>query len=263
MRIVTHTCSNTEIVCALGLGDQIVGVDDHSDHPPEVVAAAARIGPDLDVDVDRVRALEPDLVITSLTLPGHEHCVARLEAARLPILVVEPRSLDDVARDIETIAGALGAEAAGARLADAFRAALTPQRLPGPRPRVLVEWWPKPVIVPGRDSWVTQLLGLAGGVNPYGEAPVKSAPVSDAEVLEMRPDAVVISWCGVPPRNYRTEVVQRRPAWQALPALVNRRIYPISEAFLGRPGPRLVEGLEQLKRIVLECAVNPNAVGGN
>lgn len=263
MRIVTHTCSNTEIVCALGLADQIVGVDDHSDYPPEALDDVARIGPDLDIDVDRVRALEPDLVITSLTLPGHEHCVARLEAARLPILVVEPRSLDDVARDIETIAGALGADTAGASLAAGFRAAMTPQRVPGPRPRVLVEWWPKPVIVPGRDSWVTQLLELAGGVNPYGEAPVKSAPVSDAEVLGMRPDAVVISWCGVPLRKYRPQVVQRRAAWQALPALVNRRIYPLSEAFLGRPGPRLVEGLERLKRIVRECAVNPNTAGGN
>jgi iron complex transport system substrate-binding protein len=70
MRIVTHTCSNTEIVCALGRGDWLVGVDDHSDHPPEVVQALPRIGPDLDVDIARISALEPDLVITSLTVPG-------------------------------------------------------------------------------------------------------------------------------------------------------------------------------------------------
>ncbi|MFU8877439.1 MAG: ABC transporter substrate-binding protein, partial [Wenzhouxiangellaceae bacterium] len=87
MRIITHTCSNTEIVCALGRADWLVGVDDHSDHPPEVVAGLPRIGPDLDIDIDRILALKPDLVITSLTVPGHEHCVARIRAAGLPHLV--------------------------------------------------------------------------------------------------------------------------------------------------------------------------------
>ncbi|NBD95503.1 MAG: hypothetical protein GVY11_03385, partial [Gammaproteobacteria bacterium] len=66
MRIVSHTCSNTEIVCALGRAGWLVGVDDHSDHPASVVSRLPRIGPDLDVDVERIRTLEPDLVITSL-----------------------------------------------------------------------------------------------------------------------------------------------------------------------------------------------------
>ena len=76
MRIVTHACSNTEIVAALGLGDAIVGCDDHSDFPPEVVGRAARVGPDLHVDVEKVKALRPDLVVYSLTIPGHERALA-------------------------------------------------------------------------------------------------------------------------------------------------------------------------------------------
>ncbi|MDX1572028.1 MAG: cobalamin-binding protein [Xanthomonadales bacterium] len=253
MRIVTHTCSNTEIVCALGLGDQIVGTDDHSDYPPEIVRETARIGPDQEIDVERVAALKPDLVITSLTIPGHEQCVARLQQAGLPMLVVEPTRLEHVPRDIRVIADALGVPDRGEALARRFEAALVAAPVASPRPRVLVEWWPKPVIVPGRDSWVTQLLDLAGGINPWSELDAKSGPVEDAEVLAAAPDAVVISWCGVPFEKYRPEVVRRRDAWQGLRAIERDRIYCVTEAWLGRPGPRLIEGLAALKSIVAHC----------
>jgi len=122
------------------------------------------------------------------------------------------------------------------------------------KPRVLVEWWPKPVIVPGRDSWVNQLLDALGGVNPLADRALKSQPITDDEALELRPDAIVIAWCGVPFPKYRPDVVYRRPAWQSLPALERRRVYCVPEAFLGRPGPRLVEGHRALRRIVEDCA---------
>ena len=89
MRIVSLTCSNTEIVWALGAADWLVGVDDHSDFPAEVVSRLPRVGPDLDIDVERVRALAPDLVLASLTVPGHERIVERLQRARLPFLATE------------------------------------------------------------------------------------------------------------------------------------------------------------------------------
>jgi iron complex transport system substrate-binding protein len=80
MRIVSHTCSNTEIVCALGCGDRLVGVDADSDHPPEAVARLPKLGRDLELDVAAVRALRPDLVLTSQTVPGHERTVAALRS---------------------------------------------------------------------------------------------------------------------------------------------------------------------------------------
>ena len=258
MRIVTHTCSNTEIVAALGLGEQIVGVDDHSDYPEDLVARAARIGPDQDIDVARVAALKPDLVVTSLTIPGHEQCVERLEAAGLDILVLEPTTLSHVPRDIRTIGRALGVSDRAEELAVAFEAAMVPVReAPVPRPRILVEWWPKPVIAPAAQSWVTPMIELAGGVNPWADRPEKSVSLTDEEISSGPPDAVVISWCGVPYHRYRAEVVRGREGWQELPAVKHDRIYCVSEAWLGRPGPRLVEGLRELTRIVRECAKSP------
>ena len=85
MRLVSLTCSNTEIVCALGRQDWLVGVDDHSDFPAEVVASLPRVGKDLNVDPERVAALKPDLVLASLTVPGHDKVVASLQALNLPM----------------------------------------------------------------------------------------------------------------------------------------------------------------------------------
>ncbi len=252
MRVVSHTCSNTEIVCALGCEHLLVGVDDHSDYPVDVVSDLTRVGPDLELHVEAVKALEPDLVLTSLTIPGHEKNLANLQAADLPLLVCAPKSLVDVANDMRRIGEALGVPERGADLAADFERALTPSHQDGRRPNILVEWWPKPVIVPGAKSWVTQLLELAGGSNPLGGEDVESRPVTDDEVSAMQPDAVVMSWCGVEEHNYRPDIVRRRESWHALPALRNNRIYPVTEAWLGRPGPRLIQGLHALRAIVDE-----------
>lgn len=257
MRVVTTTCSNTEIVCALGCAELLVGVDEHSDFPAEVVERLPRVGPDLGVDPAKVRALEPDLVLASYTVPGHEEVVDGLRAAGLRVEASEPVSIDDVYRDVRDVARWLGVPVRGERLVAEMRAVLETRVEPTAgraRPRVLVEWWPKPVIVPGRASWVTELIERAGGLNPWGGEAVKSRPVSDEEVRAAEPDAIVIAWCGVPPHKYRTSVVERRPGWAGLGAIERGRIYRVPEAYLGRPGPRLVDGHRALAAIVAELA---------
>ncbi|TNE85672.1 MAG: cobalamin-binding protein [Deltaproteobacteria bacterium] len=251
MRVVTTTCSNTEIVCALGCAHMLVGVDEHSDFPEEVVSRLPRVGPDLGIDPDKVAALEPDLVIASYTVPGHEQVVDGLIAKGLRVFAPEPVSLADVYRDVRDIAELLGVPERGEALAAEMEATIEGEAAPDPNgPRVLVEWWPKPVIVPGRDSWVTQLLEKAGGVNPLAHEAVKSRPITDDEAVAMSPEAVVISWCGVPFHRYREDVVTRREAWANTPALQAGQVHRVPEAFMGRPGPRLVDGFRALKAVV-------------
>ena len=72
-------------------------------------------------------------------------------------------------------------------------------------------------------------------------------------MLDAAPDAIVMSWCGVPEKNYRAEIVQRRPGWDALAAVRDGRIHAITEAWLGRPGPRLVDGYRALRKVVENC----------
>lgn len=259
LRVVSLTCSNTEIVSALGCADLLVGVDDHSDFPPEVVAGLPRVGPDLDVDVERVAALEPDLVLASLTVPGHEKVVARLEAAGLDYVAPEPVSVDDVYRDIRQIARLLGVPDRGEELAAELAAKLeggktAPDTPPRTAPKILVQWWPKPVIAPGGRSWVDAMIRGAGGVNPLAGEEVKSRPLSDEEVRRIDPDAVVLSWCGVAPDKVRPDVVLGNRAWRDLDFVRRERVFLVPEAYLGRPSPRLAEGARRLREVVAAVA---------
>ncbi|MFT6147167.1 MAG: iron complex transport system substrate-binding protein [Myxococcota bacterium] len=253
VRIVTTTCSNTEIVCALGCADWLVGVDEHSDFPEDVVGRLPRVGPDLGIDPKKVAALHPDLVIASLTVPGHEKVVQDLRDEGLNVVAPQPLSLQDVWRDIRDIAQLLGFPERGERLAQRLSDAIPIPPTDPTGPRILVEWWPKPVIVPGKKSWVTDLIHAAGGVSVLGHEDVESRPLHPGEGAVLAPDAVVIAWCGVPFEKYRIDVVTRRPDWQQVPALQHNRVIPISEAWLGRPGPRLLEGFHALKAVVDSC----------
>lgn len=257
MRVVSHTCSNTEIVCALGCADQLVGVDDHSDYPEPVVRNLPRIGPDLSIDVARVKELKPDLVISSLTVPGHEKIIDALMAAKLPVLVVEPISLEDVYGDIQRISSALGVAGRGRELVMQMRAQANDASATAvSRPSILVEWWPKPVIVPGKCSWVSDMIAAVGGRNPWCDRVCKSTPVTDEEVIDAAPDALVLSWCGIPPDKVRPDIVRRRKAWRHLRPLADDHIYSIPEAWMGRPGPRLIQGMRALRDIVIRLAAS-------
>lgn len=255
MRVVSLNCSNTEIVHALGCADQLVGVDSDSDWPLDVVQALPRLGRDLEIDIANVAALHPDLVLASLTVPGHEHVIEGLRAAGLPFLAPETQSLTDTYADIRAIAAALGVAARGEAVIAAMRAVIEapPEPTPSP-PKILVQWWPKPVIAPGRRSWVTDLITSAGGENPLGEREVKSTPITDADVAAIQPDYVVLSWCGVQPAKYRPDVVLGNPAFADTPAVRNHRVVCIPEAFLGRPGPRLADGSRALRALVRDFA---------
>jgi len=257
MRIVSLACSNTEIVCALGREKDLVGVDDHSDFPAEIVCRLPRVGPDLEIDVERVAELKPDLVLATLTVPGHERVVEKLQRAGLPFLAPEPTSLQDVYASIREIGEHLDASReADVVIAEMTRAA--DQRVTsatdGDQPlSVLVQWWPKPVIAPGRLSWTHDLIIEAGLINPLGDEDVKSRPLTDEEVRAMDPDAIVLSWCGIAAEKYRPEVIYSNPLWQSVTAVQQRRVVSIPEAFLGRPSPRLIEGLKALRRIGKEA----------
>jgi iron complex transport system substrate-binding protein len=258
MRIVSLACSNTEIVCALGCADLLVGIDDHSDFPVDVVAPLPKVGPDLDIDVEKVVELEPDLVLATLTVPGHETIVERLEVAGLPYIAPEPVSLDDVYRDIQDIGRRLDvparAETLVAEMQDELGATRPAGHPEADAPKILIQWWPKPVITPGRRSWATDVVRAAGGVAVLAAEDVKSRPMTDEEVAEVAPDAVVLSWCGVHPDKYRPDVVRRNDVWQSLDFVKRDRIYCVGEPFLGRPGPRLVEGYRALRAIVEELS---------
>jgi iron complex transport system substrate-binding protein len=252
-RIVSLTCSNTEILFALGLGARVVGVDDWSDFPREV-KTLPKVGPDLKIDMAKVAALEPDLVLASLSVPGMERNLPGLERLGVPFLVLEPKSLDDVFKDIEEISAATGVSEAGRRLIAELHTRIDAVRARAheaiDRPRLYWEWWPKPLISPGRWSWMVQMCELAAADFLFKDVEATSFVVEESRVFEQDPDLVMLCWCGTLQEKMNVSKVGERPGWERLRAVKQGRIHCFPEDLFGRPGPRLVEGLERLAQVV-------------
>lgn len=256
MRLVSITPSNTEIVWALGIEHLLVGVDDHSDFPPEVVDKLPKVGPDLQVDMDLVESLKPDLVLASLSVPGMERNVQELEQRKLPYVVLNPLRLDDVWDNIRTVGRLTGYEDRATELIAELQDRLNRvQRFCSPsvadKPiRVFWEWWPRPLITPGKHSWINDVCRLVGAINIFEDLDVTSRPVEAADVIGRNPDAICMCWCGSLQPAMDPAKVCRRTGWQDLEAVRNNRIYALPEQLFGRPGPRLVEGIEMLAGIL-------------
>jgi iron complex transport system substrate-binding protein len=252
MRLVSLCPSNTEILFALGLGSQVVGVDDWSDWPEGAFERLPRVGGDLTSDLKRVASLRPDLVLASLSVPGMERNVEGLRARALPHLVLNPHSLDDVLADIKTIGDACGAsERAAAVVAEARRRIdAVRQRVTGrARQRIYWEWWPKPLIAAGGLSWVNQMSQAVGARNVFADMDAPSGVVSEQEVLARDPEVLIICWCGTLQRLQESSRVASRPGWDEVSGVRAGRIHCVPEALFGRPSQRLVEGLEMLETL--------------
>jgi iron complex transport system substrate-binding protein len=246
-RIVAVGPSNTEILHALGLGRRIVGVDRWSDYPPRMQRLPS-VGSDLRVDIARVIELAPDVVVASLHVPGMQANLPGFERAGLSYVGVGGVGLSGVWDDIHAIGWWLGRQARAEALVERMRgdmAAIAANVAhAAQRPKVHWEWSAHPVVA-GRRSWITELLGLVGADNAYADLDVESVRVTLDEVRSRQPDLVVACWCGV--RRLPTpDRVLARPGWSAVAAFAERRVTVLSEAYFGRPGPRLVDGLRQL-----------------
>lgn len=257
MRIVSICPSNTEIACVLGLEHLLVGLDRSSDFP-ESVQGLPRVGPDLNVDVAAIVALKPDLVLSSLSVPGMEQNLANLDAAGVPHLVLDAQSIAGVFASIRLLGRLLGRGPAAEAVVSSMQARLEIARARATtltyRPIVFLEWWPKPVIVPGRHCWTTEMIALAGGVSAFAELDVRSTPVHNHEVPPRQPDMLLTCWCGVPHERQVPGKMAEREGWQDIPGVIAGELHAAPERYFGRPGPRLVDGVEWLQGLIFERA---------
>ena len=251
-RIVSLAPSNTEIAYYLGLGPQIVGVCDDSEWPPDA-RTKAKVGMDLQIDAAKVAALEPDLILASLSVPGMEKCVAAVRERGLDAIVLDPKSLENVLENIEEVAVAAGVPQRGRALARSMRASFSrvEQAVAGlSRPSVFWGWWPRPLITPGGKSWMVDIVRIAGGTMLFRETDKESLIVEPARVFEANPDAVVLCWVGAIAHKQDPAKVYGRPGWDVVKAVAGRRIYAVSDVLFAAPGPRLVDGATLLAKVL-------------
>lgn len=238
MRIVSLCPSNTEVCQYLGLEEKIVGVDDFSD------LERTRLGPDLAIDMKKLAALQPDMVLASLSVPGMEKNIEALERLGIPHVVTNPHSLDDIGHSIEQIAEACGTDGREAR--SKWMRALQPYRSREwtDRVRLYWEWWPKPLFTPGGTNWLTEISTLCGGINVFEDRLMPSLQTDWETVLEKKPDVILLAWVGVMTSKVNIDIIRKRPGYEETPVFI------MEEKYFCRPSPNLLKGIEVLDKLL-------------
>jgi iron complex transport system substrate-binding protein len=246
--------SNTEILFALGLGNCIVGVDSHSDYPPQV-KDLPKVGPDLRINMEKVKALEPDLIVASLTVPGMERNIEALKEMKLPYIVLNPQSIKETLEDVLMVGEIIGALKEAHILVEKIRHTIESIKSGAEKakykPRLYWEWWPKPLIAACRLSWVNDMSEIVSGFNIFSHIEKTSSIVEDSEILNQDPDILLICWCGdkMQKRMSKDKILSRH-GWESLKSIKEKNVYCIPESLFGRPGPRITDGLKLLSQIV-------------
>jgi iron complex transport system substrate-binding protein len=247
-RIISLVPSVTEILFSLGAQDRLVGVTDFCDYPAEA-RRKPHVGGMLAPSLEGMVSLKPEIVVAT-SAGNRQETFDQLERLRIPVYVVNPVTVADVL----DLIGRLGrltdrgeaADRAVAVLRERVRAVTA--RVEGrARPRVLYVLWPDPLIVPGRGSLVSELIALAGGESVTADGGEGYPRYSLEAALARDPAIIVLASHG----SERTPL--SRDKWERLrqvPAIAAGRLYTIDGNLTHRYGPRIVDGLERLARLI-------------
>lgn len=254
MRIVSLSPSTTEILFALGAGDDLIGVTTFCNYPAEA-KQLSKVGGWSTADIQKVFDLKPDLVLTS-TIVQHR-ALELFKGASFRHLHVDPRNMTDIFNSIVAIAQLVNRDAEAIELIEMMQSYIDivteAAKQLGRPPRVYCEEWPSPPMVSG--NWVPELVRLAGAEYfPLADQEI-SRQVSDAEIVAFNPEIIVLNYCGFGLRSH-PKAVTKRPGWQQISAVANNRIFVIDDTYLNRPGPRIVIGLTQLAQLIEEFTVS-------
>ncbi len=251
-RIISLAPSNTEILFALGLGDKVVGISDYCDYPPEA-QEKTRVGGYSTSDIERIVALEPDLILiedihTKEILPA-------LEKVGLTVVTIDPRSLDEVLESITLVGEITGKDEEASRLvaemADRISAISdkTDGLLESQRPRVFYVMWHDPLMTVGSDTRIHELIAIAGGTNIIQDT--EGYPTISLEALIEANPQVIIAGSGMGEgADLPFQFASTETRLEGIDARTNNRVYEINTDLVGRPTPRMIDGLEQLAELI-------------
>lgn len=285
-RVVSLIASATEIVCALGRRDWMVGRSHECDFPGDVGSLAPLTAPkfpvdgsslEIDrhvkgvlelglsvykVDADILKNLRPDVIVTqdqcevcAANLSDVEEALCEWNERPSHIISLKPETLSDVWDDIAEVAAALDCAEDGAALTESLKAriaAVTDQTEGlAEKPRIACIEWIEPLMAAG--NWVPEIVEMAGGVNLFGEKGVHSPYMEWEALIKADPDVIVVLPCGfgLPRVMEEMKTLFAHPAWSSLKAVREGRVFATDgNQYFNRPGPRLVDSLELLAEIL-------------
>ena len=285
-RIISLIASATEIVCALGFENQLVGRSHECDYPESIRRLPVCTEPKFNVegssceidqrvktllgetlsvyrvDAEQLRELEPDVIVTqshcevcAVSLRDVERAVCSWLSACPRLVSLAPNDLADVWSSIEQVAEALDSRERGADVIYKLQSRINviterASRLSS-RPTVACIEWIDPLMAAG--NWMPELVALAGGVNLFGEAGKHSPWMTWEQLVARDPDVIVVLPCGFDIARSRREmlVLTSRSDWPLLRAVRGNRVFLADgNQYFNRPGPRLVESLEILAELL-------------
>lgn len=244
-RIISLAPHATELLFTAGAGAAIIGVSDYSNFP-EQAKKIAHVGSVFALDIERIVALKPDLVVVWGT-GGAKIIAKQLRDQHLAVFESEPRNFETVATSIERLAQLSGTAAVGDKAAAAFRARLTQlkntyKREKKPPVRVFYQVWHQPLMTLNSQHLVSEMLRLCGAENIFGDLKEISPTVSAEAVIAANPDAIVTTG-----DVNQDQFAQWRPFSQ-LTAVKKSQLFVIQDDWMSRPGPRVLDGAEALCR---------------
>ncbi|MDB6122148.1 MAG: periplasmic binding protein [Pedosphaera sp.] len=285
-RIISLLPNATEIVCALGAGDQLIGRSHECDYPSSVLSLPICTAPKLNtqassseidrqvknllqeavsiyqIDKEKLKQLQPDIILTqaqcevcAVSLPEVEQIVSAWTGNKPQIISLSPNRLADIWEDIRRIIEVLDLGEKGRDILRALKnrvvAIIEKTCVMKVPPSVVCIEWIEPLMAAG--NWMPELVELAGGRNLIGEAGKHSPWMEWPALLEADPEVIVVIPCGFDIKRTRTEMTAliQKTEWSQLQAVKKKRVFLADgNQYFNRPGPRIVESLEILTEIL-------------
>ena len=252
-RVVSLAPNLTEIVFAVGAGNRLVGRTSYCDYPPEA-KAIPEVGDTIHPNIEPIIALKPQVVLVS-TASQLEVFTQQLQGQSIAVFVTDPHDLEGVFRSIEQIGEIVGEKDRASQLVQKLqeRTNAVQQAVKlKPLVRVFYQASNEPLYTAGRDSFVTDLMRRAGAASVTADVPGAWPKYSNESALAARPEAVILPTGG----SMGAANASVAEALRQSPAALQGRVYKINDDHLARPGPRLVDGLEEMAH-----ALHPDAFG--
>lgn len=246
-RIVSLAPSNTEILFAVGAGDRVVGVTDYCNYPYNFTAwikagNMTSIGNYWNPSIEPIIALNPDLVLASSDASAE--AASKLRNLGYNVLLLDAENLNDVLNDIFMVGRATNQSDQASALVSSLRTRIdTVAKMAAnasSTPKVYDEIWNDPLMAAGPRTFINDLISLAGGKNIFDDTVSQWPIVSSDSVISKNPDIIL---------SHSTNIASRA-GWSSINAVKNNKIYQIDDDIFSRPGPRLVDALEQLAKII-------------
>ncbi|RDK12182.1 cobalamin-binding protein [Cupriavidus lacunae] len=246
-RVISLAPHVTEMLFAAGGGDRIVGTVSYSDYPPQA-REIARVGDNKALDLERIAALKPDLIVVWRHGNAQKQ-TDRLRALGIPLFYSEPRRLATIAEDIEKLGALLGTEATARRAADGFRQQVeTLRKTYAARPPVTVFYqvWQQPLMTLNGQHLVSDMLALCGGRNLFAAETPLVPTVSIEAVIAGNPEAMLTAGIGATRSDQPLPDFEMWRRWKQVTAVARNNLFVIDGDLVNRAGPRAVQGAGQI-----------------